>query len=377
METNPNYTFDEKKFDDLLNELESKRIVDSSTIDKNRKENSKDNFTMFFGFIGASVIGFIVFFVIMIIALLGCLFLTMVFDNPIFMVLIFLIGGILLISGFLIPVLLFRKKFLKVKAKQDQNQVISKEYYSSIKENIISEIIKSFNSSFEYRPTKAISRFDFEQMQVYDSTFLFSNGYSGEDYISGTVGKTQVEFCEFSTGKVSGLFLVANFNKNFEETTKVLTKVWKKTTVDIGGILDGTNFTETIGNYDHYQKNRNYYRTQKLEEVTLENIEFNNFFDVFSSNQIEARYILSAVLIERIMNFKKKYNYDMNFVFIDSKMYFTINWGANMLEPYDISVSLKEVKLNLIKETHQELKYCIEIIEALNLNIELWSSMKQ
>ncbi|WP_395065257.1 DUF3137 domain-containing protein [Flavobacterium sp.] len=372
METN--YIFDEKKFDALLNELESKRQEGATIINRNSKENRKDNFTMFFGFIGASVVGFIAFFVIMVIALLGCLFLTMVFDTPIFMFLVFIIAGILLVSGFLIPILLFRKKFMRVKTKQDENQVISKEYYFTIKEKIISEIIKSFNSSFEYNPKKAISRFDFEQMQVYDSTFLFSNGYSGEDYISGMVGNTQVEFCEFTTGRVSGLFMVANFNKNFKETTKVLTKVWKKTSLDIGGILDGTNFTETTGNYDQYQKNRNFYRTQKLEDVILENTMFNSLFDVYSSNQIEARYILSTALIERILNFKKRYNYDMNFVFIDSKMYFTINWGANMMEPYDISVSLKDVKLDLIKETHQELKHCIEIIDALNINNELWYS---
>lgn len=372
METN--YIFDEKKFDALLNELENKRQEGATIINRNSKENRKDNFTMFFGFIGASVVGFIAFFVIMVIALLGCLFLTMVFDTPIFMFLVFIIAGILLVSGFLIPILLFRKKFMKVKMKQDENQVISKEYYFTIKEKIISEIIKSFNPSFEYNPKKAISRFDFEQMQVYDSTFLFSNGYAGEDYISGMVGNTQVEFCEFTTGRVSGLFMVANFNKNFKETTKVLTKVWKKTSLDIGGILDGTNLTETTGNYDQYQKNRNFYRTQKLDDVILENTTFNSLFDIYSSNQIEARYILSTALVERILNFKKRYNYDMNFVFIDSKMYFTINWGANMMEPYDISVSLKDVKLDLIKETHQELKHCIEIIDALNINNELWYS---
>ncbi|RZJ66213.1 MAG: DUF3137 domain-containing protein [Flavobacterium sp.] len=372
MQNKVSTTFDSSRFDAILDEMENKRVGQSKTITNNEIQNQKDRrainigtFSMGCGFMAVSGIGMLVLFVASIFAMLY-------FENPFFVVLPFIFGLFIMVAFPIVAILFFMKKQKSVQQRTKTNSLIATEYYVDFKDKLMREIVKSFNGTFEYFPKNAISAKDFAAMEVYAKNAM---AYRGEDLIIGKIGGTNVEMCEFATAKISGLFMVADFNKRFRGVTKVLTKVWGKKSLDIPLLLlEGEIEIDTTGNFEQYEKDRKRFSGATLEDVELENIDFNDRFDIYSSNQIEARYILSLRLMERMVDFNKSNDCDMNFVFANSKMYFTIHWGANLLEPYDIHTNLREKKLDLIKKVHTELSHCIKIVEALNLNDELWYS---
>lgn len=370
MKNNIDYLFDSEKFNAILSDIEHQRIEKSSVYDQNAKDNKSSRRAFTLGFLGIS--GCFTLFIPVIFIAIVALLLASAFDVSPFAIGTFFVLGIAVIVLIVVLLILFLRKPAKTILRTDrENYVITKEYRLLVKEVLLKEIIKSFNDTFEYYPTKAISDKRFYDMQLYSNSYGFSS-YKGEDYIVGKVGATTVEMCEFSIGNVSGLFMIADFNKQFKGTTKVLVKITKEYKIDASEILDGQIGINIEGNYSDFIKKRNYYNQVKLEDVQLEDPVFTNAFDVYSSDQIEARYILSNSLMERILAFKSKYNYDMNFVFHDSKLYFTINWGANMIEPYNITISVHERKMDLIKNTHDELSHCISLIDALNMNSAIW-----
>ncbi|MDI1255403.1 MAG: DUF3137 domain-containing protein [Flavobacterium sp.] len=370
MPNNINHDFDSEKFNQILEQLENSRKIDSGTVTANQKQNSKlqrNNFLSVLGIGGGFAIGCAVAFVSAIISLLLCI----IFQSFLFMAIPVIVGA----AAFLGPMAFGMKHVIKNTDKISHLSAVNEEmqinYRMSVKEQLISQIVKSFNSTFDYQPKNKIPSKEFHRMNVYKGSL--QSDYGGEDYITGKVGTTNLEMCEFYAG-VSGLFMIADFNKNFRGTTKVMTRIWEKRSLDVPELLDGNIEIKYEGNGRIYRKDRNSFANIALEEVILENTAFNQKFETVASDQIEARYILSTSFMERILAFRRRYNYDMNFVFNDSKMYFTVLWGAHMLEPFDINVDLKEAKLQLIATTHQQLKDCVAIIEALNINNELWYS---
>ena len=75
-----------------------------------------------------------------------------------------------------------------------------------------------------------------------------------------------------------GVFMIADFNKKLKYYTKVI---------------------ESSG--DFFAKI--FYNRTKVE---LENPVFEKIFNTYSKNQIEARYILSPAMMERILEFRKQ-----------------------------------------------------------------------
>jgi len=365
MKNNIDFLFNSQKFEALLSDIEHQRIGKQAKFTQNSKDNKDSRKAFVFGFLGITgcfTLLLPIFFVLLVVIVLS--------STVIGMGLMIVLGFAFIAVAATVTILVLRKRAKTILRTDKENYSLTKEYRLLVKEVLLKEIIKSFNDSFEYFPNQGISSQRFYGMQLYSDSLLSS--YKAEDYIKGTVGNTAIELCEFSIGKVSGLFLIAQFNKAFHGTTKVLIKKTKSLKVDASEILDGEIGLSIEGNYSDYIAKRDYYDNQPLQVVLLEDPVFNATFDVFSSDQIEARYILSNSLMERILKFKATYDYDLNLVFHESQLYFTINWGANMLEPYGLETSLKETQLQLIQNTHNELSHCLSLIEALNMNSNLW-----
>lgn len=68
-----------------------------------------------------------------------------------------------------------------------------------------------------------------------------------------------------------------------------------------------------------------------LEEVVLEDVEFNRKYRILSNDQVEARYLLTLSFMERIKNIKEVfYASFINFVFENEYLYLFLNNGLNM-----------------------------------------------
>jgi hypothetical protein len=190
------------------------------------------------------------------------------------------------------------------------------------------------------------------------------NRYKGDDFVSGKVGETKIQFCELDaryrsgSGKKSsertvfkGLFFIGDFNKNFTCQAVVLPDTAEKHLGQIGQTLQSMNLGRD-------------------ELVRLDDPEFEKHFVVYSNDQINARYILSTSLMERIIEFKKKSNRKIHLSFVGSMVFVAVSYSRNLFEPKIFRTLLD---FEPIREYFEDLQLAIGIVDDLNLNTRIWA----
>ena len=104
--------------------------------------------------------------------------------------------------------------------------------------------------------------------------------------------------------------------------------------------------------------------------VLLEDPEFERMFAVYGTDQVEARYVLSPALMERIKNYRKKSNRKIHLAFAQSNIYVAISCHQSLFEP---KLFTSVLKFEPIQEYFEELQLAIGIVEDLDLNTRIWS----
>ena len=181
------------------------------------------------------------------------------------------------------------------------------------KENIISSIISYLCQEASYRPESGIAE------SVFMNSRLFST--SPDRYI------------------FRGFFFIADFNKNFQGQTVVFRNSWFK--LNLG-----------------------------KQRVKLENPNFEKQFDVFSTDQVEARYILTPNLMERLLELDSRFPGKITVSFRDSSVIIAIPDQTNHFE-----TNIWECQLNTdkLKREFGTLVNLFQIIHDLNLNLRIWT----
>jgi hypothetical protein len=229
------------------------------------------------------------------------------------------------------------------------------------KRDVVGKIISGLGENLTYDHTRYIDK------SVYQKSKLYLDGisrYKGDDLVSGMVGKTAIRFCELHTQQVRqsgksttvvtifhGLFFIADFNKKFAGETFVLPDLAESTFGSLGKMFQKLNFARP-----------------KL--VTLEDIEFEKAFAIYSTDQVEARYILSTALMQRILAFKQKTGRQISISFIDSNVYIGIPINKELFET---SLFTSLLNYNQVAEYYNYLALCVGIVEALDLNTRIWT----
>jgi hypothetical protein len=260
------------------------------------------------------------------------------------------IDGIFFTIAILVSLGIFIYKYMK------------KDYRSEFKEYIIKPLIKQIDSNLNYSSNLHISKTIFTDSKL----FTYPDKFSGNDFTIGTIEKTQIQFSDIhaqkkykdSKGKTKystifqGLFIVADFNKNFYGTTIVLPDFAQN------------SFGDLIGTW---LQSKN---TSRGELVKMDSVEFEKEFVVYSDDQIEARYILSQNLMELILKFKKKSKNDIYISFTKNKLHIAIDYKKDLFEPTVFTSLLDET---LIFEYIEILSLVIGCVEELRLNRRIWS----
>lgn len=187
--------------------------------------------------------------------------------------------------------------------------------------------------------------------------------YEGEDHFRGKIGRTEIEFSEITAKYLSssgpgskqkddyvtyfkGLFIIADFNKNFRTHTIVLPDRAEKLFGKFGQTLQSLS-----GGRGHL--------------VMLEDPRFGKEFCVYSEDQVEARYILTPSLMERILEFKTKWNKDVHMSFLDSKVCIAISMYKNLFELRPLRPA---ADYSFLEESLRFLTLLTEVVDDLNLN---------
>jgi hypothetical protein len=106
---------------------------------------------------------------------------------------------------------------------------------------------------------------------------------------------------------------------------------------------------------------------EKLQKVKLEDPIFEKKFEVYSSDQIEARYLLSTSFMDRLLQLSKLFdNAKIQCSFFENTLFMMIPSNKNYFEMSSIFVPATfEEDINTIME---EMNLIFQIIDILKLN---------
>ncbi|MCS7083851.1 MAG: DUF3137 domain-containing protein [Aquificaceae bacterium] len=245
-----------------------------------------------------------------------------------------------------------------------------KKFKKAFKESFLKELFRlKFGENFEYRPN------DYIREELFVSSRLFSHKpspdrYSGEDLILTSVDSIKLSFSEVkaeyketyfdSNGRkrerwvdiFRGVFVIADFPKMARVPVVVL-----------------PNFEKVVS-----------LPWEELKKVKLEDPEFEKFFDVWSKDQVEARYILSISLMQRMVEFYKKakekgFRPEIYFSFIGRRMFCALksrSSGDFLKVPFYLLTSKKSLMSGSYELYIQEVELILSIVNELNLNLDIW-----
>ena len=240
---------------------------------------------------------------------------------------------------------------------------LTKDYTAEFKDKVIEPLILEIDRNLNYASALHVSQHLFQESQLFTSK---PDRMSGNDFVNGEIDKVKIQFSDIhaekrhkdSKGRESwstifkGLFIVSEFNKHFHGKTIVLPDSAQRSFGNlIGGWLQSNN-------------------VNRDELVKMDDVEFEKEFVVYSTDQIEARYILSHSLMKRLLTFKKRSKHPVYISFIGESIHMAIEYNKDLFEP-SVFHSLLDYKIAM--EYVQTLHLAISIIDELKLNEKLWS----
>jgi hypothetical protein len=243
---------------------------------------------------------------------------------------------------------------------------LTSDYVHAFKVRVISKIVAFLDPGLEYAPGGYIEQWKFVSSRIFER---HPDRYTGDDYIRGKVGETNVELCELHAeykeeGYSSrggrrrrwhtifrGLFFTADFNKNFYGKTVVLPDTAEKLLGSAGTFFQSLN------------KSRG-------DLMKMDDPEFEKLFVVYGDDQIESRYVLSTSLMERIVGFRKKTGRPIYLSFVSSQVFVAISYRGGLFEPKVFS-SITDFKC--MEDYYDNLHLALGIVADLDLNTRIWT----
>lgn len=259
-------------------------------------------------------------------------------------------------------------------------------YNATYKNDVVAKIVNLANSSYIYQNNKHILLESFNQSRIFPQKAAYA---IGDDYIEGKIDKTVFAFSElrawsrthekkrtnifaiiiryllnlrrlqffdhyrYNNGLLfKGLFFSADFNKNLSESTFVLPDLAEKLFGKSGQTLQWSKHHGQL--------------------VKLENQDFEKQFVVYSSSQQEARYVLTPLMMEAILNIKNKYRKKMYFSFTQSSVNMAIRYKKGLFEP---RIHTSGVKRSDMEQMLDLLNLIETIVTEMDLNTRIWTKI--
>lgn len=247
-----------------------------------------------------------------------------------------------------------------------RHHIISKQN-TKYKQKVIPAILSLIDSSFKYDINAGHTEQEFVASALYNKKVT---DYKSDNLVSGMVGDTFIKISNVLAKRVEEVSkLVEKDGRRQYETEHETFTVFRGTfmSLDFNKHFDGTTIL--------YPKNRNTNRYEKnmdvllgsYEMITIENQDFNNTFDVFTTDVQNSLYILTPSFAELLLEFFRKTNKEISICFKNGVMY--IGFEAESFLDIDNSLSYESNFKLIYKEIADKLK----IVDDLQLNNRIWT----
>ena len=238
-----------------------------------------------------------------------------------------------------------------------------KTYKETFKIQVIGTALKSLDDSLVIEPYKGILEYEFEATQIFSET---PDRYKTEDLVHGKADKTAFYFAEVHAEYKTevqtkngsrtewhdifrGIIFCADFNKNFNGVTIVKPK----------------DLFSSVGAWF----SKNLFSFGNKDVIALENSEFGKTFITHATDQVEARYILTPAMMERILTLNSNTKETVSLSFINSRMYIAFPLSRNYFEAPVFKTLLNPELLN---DDITVIKFMYDIVRELDLNTRIW-----
>ena len=254
-----------------------------------------------------------------------------------------------------------------------------------VKQNFLPSILKIFGD-FQSSDTEKITVDEMKQYPVFNSTTEIEN----DDIIKGTYNGLKILLQESKLKHIShyknqksqyyiftGLIVKTEFPKKNTGTTLIFPTVW--------AAFSTVHISSGVSDLD-----------ERYKRVQLEDVEFAKIYNVFSTDQVEARYILTTGFMERLKNIRdlytnkffemfpdfksggqistpdemqKKPMVSFLFIFDKNNIYILINTAVNFFEVFNPFKTMLDK--NRYKAVFFQMTTIMDIIDGLKLDMKI------
>lgn len=235
-------------------------------------------------------------------------------------------------------------------------------------QNIVPVIIGEFFPEASFNMHHSIQSSEYFQSRLFMKSV---DRYNGENYFNGFFGETHIRFSQLHTEYKTesrdknggtkttwhtifeGVFMIADSNKHFTGSTFILPDKAERM---FGGI--GKWLQEKVGSQG------------RGELVYLENPEFEKIFVVYSTDPIEARYLLTPSMQQYFVDlYKHTGRRPLYISYIGGHIYLALSGHFDFFG-IDLKKSFHDVET--IKYYSRHLLHILSVIEILDLNTRIW-----
>ena len=204
---------------------------------------------------------------------------------------------------------------------------------------------------YAYRPNEHITKHEIYQGNYFTQDYMLS----GEDYIEGQLGNTSFKFSEIRlmdsgtreddelTIVFEGVVFIADFNKSFEGSTYIYRR-------------------SRFGNTHAQAKSIGAFK------IELTDPDFNKEFLVMTTDDIEARYILSTNFVRKLMDYSDTTDGTVEFAFVNDKMFIFRRTKKDQFSG-ELNNHHDEARL---REIYEDFLAYFSIVDELTLNRRIW-----
>lgn len=255
-------------------------------------------------------------------------------------------GGILAIGAFGGFAFILLMKFIVEKI----HNPLKEQYH----EEFIKPIVKSISPDWQYSFDGSVGAIEVGASKLFDKNY---NEYSGNNLVYGKIDKTDFRssLLNIAFKKIrpqdedphfNGFFFHADFNKYFNGDTVVVN----------GDLQDMAVAFKNMAVSSKY--------------VVLENPEFNKVFKVKSTNQTEARYILTPLIMEKLLKVYKHYTGPIRFSFSGKRVYCAIDRTSHLSKmPFYRAINTWK----FVEKIYELYALNAILVNELNLNTRIWT----
>lgn len=234
-------------------------------------------------------------------------------------------------------------KFIIIKPK--------KEFLLAFKKTFVLNSLQMVFTDLKYDPNSGI-----DESIIFDAQIMnMGDRYSSNDYISGRYKNINVIQSDVLIEKETrgsndrkswvtlfkGRWMIFDFNKSFKANVQVTQKGFTNSKVSIF----------------------------KYKKVMMEDQKFNDKFKVYAQNELDAFYILTPSLMEKIENLADSINGKILLCFIDNKLHVGIQNNKDSFE-HSIFIKINVDKVN--DKISRDIKLITNFIDELDLDNDLF-----